>query len=407
MTSPAPVVVRIVMAGLFVVLISALALVLVRRGDDVAAGASAARVELLSGSALVMSPDGSRRSVESPTEVGEADVVEVGAGSVQITLVDGSVLEGRTPDGATEPTRIRVGSPPELVNGDALLVTSVGSVVMAGGNRVALSATGTEPSAARLAQGRTTVAGVYRGTVSVDSAGQQRTVPALREIEIATLGNPPVEPAPLRLFDSDAWDRRFLGAVIDLGRQLDADALAYTSTLGAGEGTTAAFYRQVLTSLRDEPQFTDELLASTGARSPGDLLLGAAIAQLGEGATFAERWRAVFAFRDQGAGWGLVAADRGVSGPPLLDVVKRAVDSTPFEFALPPPPPATSAPPVVGPSDDTPAPVVPPVTVRPPPPPASGPLVPTPGTPPTTVPLLNPLIDTVTDLLAGLLGSRD
>ncbi|HEX2118418.1 MAG TPA: hypothetical protein VHF91_04485, partial [Acidimicrobiales bacterium] len=41
----------------------------------------------------------------------------------------------------------------------------------------------------------------------------------------------------------------------------------------------------------------------------------------------------MFAFRDQGASWGLVALDQGVTRVPLLEAVEEAVSRGPTQFA--------------------------------------------------------------------------
>jgi hypothetical protein len=89
-------------------------------------------------------------------------------------------------------------------------------------------------------------------------------------------------------------------------------------------------------------------------------LVGAAIVALSRRGTFAERWTAVFGFRDDGADWGLVARDQDVDRTPLLDEIGKAIIRATAPLAGPPPP--------VGP-DAGPAPAIPLGPPPPPPPP--------------------------------------
>ena len=42
--------------------------------------------------------------------------------------------------------------------------------------------------------GLSVTVGAYRGAAELDSAGQERTVPALRQLSVASLGRPPAAP---------------------------------------------------------------------------------------------------------------------------------------------------------------------------------------------------------------------
>jgi hypothetical protein len=358
------------------------------------------------GRAAVTAPNGQRREVTGTVALHRGETVEAIEDSMTLELPDGAKAEGRPSFNRSDATRVKVALPLELLAGD-LLVTSTGSTdVDAGGSRVHLGPGADGPSAARVSRSLAVGAFVYRGNAMVDSAGQARAVPALREIEVSALGRPPVAARPLQLHESDPWDRRFLGEAIDLGHTLDRYSDTYTKTLGAGNGHTVGFYTAILPSLANENDFTTDLLVST-PHAPGDTIVGGAIAGLSRRSSFAERWRDVFAFKDAGASWGLVALDQGVARDPLLSEVQDALNATPFQFAQAgrTPPTATTAPPTG--SGPTTTPTTPPnggtttPTTPTTPPPTT--LVPV---PPTGSPLVDGLVNDVNKVVGDLLGGR-
>src|SRR4029453_7131729 len=115
--------------------------------------------------------------------------------------------------------------------------------VDAGGNRVHLDRSGNGPSAARVSRSLAVVAGVYRGQATLESAGQERSISALRQFDVTTLGRPSAAPRPLTVLDRDPWDRRFLGEAMDLTGALDRYIRGYSPSLAPGEGRTVGFYR--------------------------------------------------------------------------------------------------------------------------------------------------------------------
>ena len=341
--------------------------------------------------------------------------VKVLAGSASIALENGGRLEVR------EGSEVAIGSPVSLVAED-LLVTS-GNVplkVAAAGSQF------TVDGVARLSRDLAVSAATYRGSVTLSSAARSLTVPALREAAVASLGVLPTSPRPLDYDQTDPWDRRFLGQAIELGDQLEAKSTGFTESLDPGEGRTAGFYRVLLPALEAEREFNEDLLAP-GLR-PGEALVGATIALHSRQGSFAERWNAVFAFRSEGARWGLVALDQQVNDTSgLVQSVDAAIGRQSFAFApvrVPTPPPPTVAP------------VTPPAPATTPAEPATLPRSPQPATPaapatqpaakepplltvPTVPPLLQapdpeapkqgllePLVTVVTGTLDGLLNGR-
>jgi hypothetical protein len=182
--------------------------------------------------------------------------------------------------------------------------------------------------AARLSRGVGLTAASYTADVHLDSAGATRQIDPLRQISVASLGQPPTGVAPLVVDPADPWDRRFLADAIDLGQRLEALSSGFTANLRRGTVLDLAFFTGVVPALAQQPAFTADLL--DGERDAGETVVGAAIAQLGDRGTFAERWQSVFSFRDSGAGWGLVALDQGVDGGEVLAAVRSAVDAAPL-----------------------------------------------------------------------------
>jgi hypothetical protein len=374
------------------------------------------------GLATLTRPGAAPRSVTGTVRLQEGDVVEAAKGTMTIDVPGGAQLEGRAGTGDGEATKVliaKVGRPSELVVGELLVSAEHGADVEVGGNRVRLEPGVDGASAARVSRSLAVAAGVYRGSVTVDSAGKQSSVQALREVEVAVLGRPSGA-KPIRVSSADPWDRRYLGAAIDLGQRLDVLSEEYTRTLRRTDARTVGFYRSLLPALAAESGFTQELLPAD--RDQGEILVGGAIAALGRKAAFEERWDQVFGFRDEGASWGLIALDQGVSQDPLLSDLDKAVNGTGFEFAQPPgarsgaSSPTTSPPATTPPADQPPGTTSPPTTsgpsptTEPPPPttPTIPPIVP-PITPPTVPPTgeapADELIDTVNQVVGGLLGN--
>jgi hypothetical protein len=307
-------------------------------------------------------------------------------------LKGGAVLELRAKVGSSTDTVVVMGPAPVLQAGDLLVTADDDQRVTV--DRTDLTISG---GSARMARAVGVEVAAYDADVALDSAGQQRTIPALRQMQVPALGLPPEAPRPLVYDPTDPWDRRFLGEAIDLGDRLESLAVGYTQNLASGDVPDVSFYEQVLPGLASEPEFTANLVDPR--RPPGETLVGAAITELGRRGTFTERWASVFAFRDQGAKWGLVALDQGVERTPLLGAVTTAVQDSPLAIGPPRPKPSptpspstttTTLPPAAGPTTTTTAPTSPPTTVPPPPDSGGG------G-------LLSPVLDPVTNLLSGVL----
>ena len=367
------------------------------------------RLELDEGaSARIVRQDGEREEVDGGTDVRTGDEVTLKDGSGRLELPGDTVLELRSGDAGRPDTVFVMGPRPELEEG-ALLVQATAPFTLTSGD----TSVEVTDGAVRVARAIVLEVASYDADVHLDSAGQERDIAGLREMQVPADGLPPDRPRPFEFEPDEPWDQRFLGDAHELGQRLEALADGYAANVGADDGRTVAFFRGILPGLVDEVELTPELLGLGG--DAGERLIGAAIADLGRRGTFAERWQAVFGFRAEGASWGIVALDQGVDSGSLLAAVTQAVEST--ELAIAPPSAGgggdggdgggsgdgTSSPgggdggggtPTTT-STTRPRRTPTPTTTTPPPPveETSDGLLP---------PLLGPIVDPVTDLLSGL-----
>ncbi len=281
--------------------------------DDDRPGPDEARL-VVRGSVTVTSPGGSSETVTDSTTVDFGDVVVVDEGSATLELASGATYELRSGSVGTE---VRVGLPPELLAGDLLLADGFPASVKLD------TATVSAQGALKVVAGDE-VAAAYAGRTRIAGVGALDEVLGLRQVVLS----PTASAEPFEYDGSDGWDRRFLGEAMAFGSRLEALARGYTANLASGGGRTASFYESVLPALRTEREFSGDLLDDD--RPPGETLVGAAIAVQGRRGTFRDRWNQIFAFRDAGAAWGIVALDQGVSSAPLLDSIELAIGESPL-----------------------------------------------------------------------------
>jgi hypothetical protein len=356
-------------------------------------------------------------------------------GSAVLALASDARAELRTG------SQLIVGRPLHLVTGDLL--------VRAGRDAVAVDATSALASVtaggdARLSRGLALDTAVYDGAVDLRSGSRSFRVAALRQVSVPGVGLLPdagTHAPPLAYRASDRWDREFLGDWIALGDDLEARSNGLSGQIGPDQGRTAGFYRLLLPELDAQPDFTQTLVDAQQSISPGERLVGAVIALAStRHGSFAGRWTSAFAFRAEGAAWGLVALDQRVRDRPALvtqmDAALSRVVTRPDVAA------AANVTPTGSPSGDrsrggstspstdpsgtgggTVPPSTPPTT-SPSSPPTTQPLVPLlplptipppsgdrsqPSAPPTTQPpasgdTIGQLTDTLVDTVGGLLG---
>ena len=280
-----------------------------------------ARLEV-DGSATVTTVDGATEVVTGGATLEFGDVVVVDDGTATLELAAGQRYELRAGDVDSE---VEIGAPPTLLAGDALL---------AAGFPVAMTYETTTVSAQGAVKLRSGVpsAHAYAGRARISGAGDLEELKGLRQVVLT----PSATPEPLAYDANDPWDREHLGEAIAFGRRLEALARGITGDL-AGGTRSASYYQAAIPALAEEREFAADLV---GDRPPGETLVGAAIAVQGRIGTFRERWEAVFAFRDAGAAWGLVALDQGVSSAPVLDTIELAIGAPPTS-ADPVDPPST------------------------------------------------------------------
>jgi len=380
-----------------------------------------AEVAVTSGEKVTVTRARTLKSGEQVRMVDGAAMLSLGGGR-ELELRKDSVVRLSVRAGATGQSESRG----ELVSGDVLVLASGdAATVVAGDSTVQVT------GAAKVSKDLAVVAAVYQGAAGVESAGRSVSVPALRQVTVPAPGLPS-RPTPLSFSASDSWDQRYLGDAIDLGNQLAARSKGFSAQLPSGTASVA-FFRAILPGLGTQP-FDESLLVPS--RPPGETLVGSAITLEGTKGAFTERWASVFGFHDDGAPWGLVAADQGVSRTSLLAAIDAAIARVPGiggapsgEVAAPapaPPPgattPTTLPPPSPTPSTpftpSTPAPATPTPTTPTPTTPVSptsptSPLTGTPTQTPTTtttgplntgIPLLDDTVRAVVDALTGLLG---
>ena len=354
------------------------------------------RVEVARGGGAFEPVDESRTiNVGDRLRVVEGSAV-LRAGEGEVELRPGSELELRSPaDGD--------GVEPALTAGKALLSADNGTTRMVAGTEV-VSVTG---GSARVERDRGALVAVYRGTGAVTAGGRSLTVPALRQASVSATGELADKPVPLVYAAGEQWDQRFLADFIDLGNQLVARSNGFTAQLDPGEGHTLGFYKILFPALENEPAFNDA--SFNVSRTPGENLVGLAITVQGDKGSFEERLRSVFAFRDEGAEWGLVAAEQEVPRAPLVSGVDQAIAQGPKSPAEEPPPPPTASPaPRRTPTTQAPTPSRTPGSITAGPPTTATPLPPGPpttvGPSQTGVPLVDNTVNSLVDVVSGLLG---
>ena len=301
-----------------------LAIAVVLAGCSDSASKNAGRLEL-DGRAEVTETDGGMREITRSATLRDGEQVKMLDGTATLSLGAGRDLELRkdtvvrltleeVAGGATTPRA-------QLVAGDVLVVAAEQqpATVTAGDTDVEVTA-----GAARVSTGLTVTVATYQGAAGVGTGGRAASVAALRQVSVPAPGLPS-RATPLVVDASHPWDQRYLGDAIDLGNQLASRSVGFTGQLRAGQASPA-FFRQILPELARQA-FDDALYDPLLA--PGETLVGAAITLAGNQGTFADRWRNVFTFHQEGASWGLVALDQGVDRAAVLSAVDAAIARVP------------------------------------------------------------------------------
>ena len=360
-------------------------------------GPSAGEASLtLNGRVELTSSSRQRVTSDKGGTVDRGTTVKVLQGGAALSFGDGRRIELR------RGTAVKVDEVPVVTFGDALLLAD-GTPFR---TKVAGSSVTVHDGVARVSRGLGFEAASYRGSLTVTSAGRRMTVDALRRATVAALGVLPNQVEPVRLRPTDAWDREYLGVAMELSDVLQTRSEGLTAQLADGYGKDISFFTDVLPVLKRDSALVASLLDT--ARPPGETLVGAAIAADADDGTFTDRWRGVFTFRDAGAAWGLVALDQRLADAnrlsSTLDLALGRAESFTVQVIA-----ATKAVDAVPPVTEAPAenPATP-LPARPAVQPNSG------SAPTTTVPAPAPeqerepvqtTLDTVDDLVSGLLGA--
>lgn len=342
------------------------------------------------------------RPVTGQRTLHRGDRVKVSRGSATLTLPGQATLELRGPRGSSSGSDVQVAASPALLAGDVLARRDSGPLtVTAGGSKATV-----RNGAARISRTLSVTAAAYAGEVMLSTTGRTLAVPAYRQATIPVLGVLPGRPSPLALDATDPWDNRFLGLAIDLSQELQQESDGFSSNLATAEARSVGFFKQILPSLAEQPAFGSDLIDP--ARAPGETLVGAAIAVTAKRGDFGSRWSSVFGFRNDGAAWGLVALDQGVTDAPgLSSTVQAALGRATFKPATVGSSQLASGPgaqpggtsPSSGPTTTTTRPTTqpggPPTTQ-----PSSGPIPAPPVTTPVD-PVLDPIVKAINNLLGG------
>lgn len=349
------------------------------RGDD-GPKEGQARLEV-DGTATVTRANGEVEEIISAATLKLNDAVEITSGTGTVTFAGGTRFTVRAGLGTAGNSTLRVDAIPELVAGEALAVDGAPARIAIKGAVVSVLGT------ARLDAGSDVVA-VYSGRATSTGRGGASEARALRQL---LLGSATVQ--PFAYDGTDPWDLSRLGEAIDFGGRLEAFARGFTADVRQRR-PLPSFYPSVLPALGQEEEFTLDLIDAN--RDPGETLIGASIVVQGRDGTFRERWGEVFGFRDQGALWGLVALDQGVSSEPLLQQIRLAIDerSAPSSTTRDPSTPTTTSQPTstTTPGATTTTTVSVPPTSPPPTEPPDEPIVP-----------IEPITDLVDQLIGGIL----
>lgn len=345
---------------------------------------------------------GDWKAISGSVGLGSRDVVRVVDGTATITLGAGGQLSLRK---GTEVKLMKVpdGSDRPILLAGELLVEAPRSLLTVNAGDSDIEVAG---GAARLSRDLTVAIGTYAGTSTVTSAGARLGVPALRQVNVPGVGLLPPGPAPLGYRAGDPWDERYLGDAIQLGDELAARSRGFTAQLRPGEMANAGFYRQLIPALAAQPDFESAFVVPDGPA--GETLVGLAITAEGTRGSFKDRLQQVFSFHGGGAAWGIVALDQGVKRVTILGTVDAALGRGPTLVAEQPVSPSRSpsrsssssvAPvPVPEPKSSPTEAAAPAPSPQPPPLSSAGPLR-------TGVPLVDGTVNSLVDVLSGLLGA--
>jgi hypothetical protein len=284
-------------------------------GDAVAPG----EARVLSGGTLEVAVDDGWAPAEIGETIPEGARVRTGTAESRLELRSGEVW--LAPSSMVVITKERV----DVIRGDVLLAAA-GDLAARWGD---LEAQG--EGVYRLTPGVAPVVKVYDGSIDLARHGEERTIGGLRQLSLAP-SRLPLRPTPLAYDRADPWDRLLLPRAV----AFDAEVERLARGIDRQHGTRpreAAFYE---TFAAVDPE-TIPLLATTSRIRTGDgrfgppsdalvtLFVAEAVAAR-NGGDVGGAAQEVADLRGQGARWGVVALERGISTLELARVVDLAQD---------------------------------------------------------------------------------
>lgn len=296
---------RTFLAVLFVVSLSAAGC---SSNDELGAGDAAT---VGRGSVAEYAIDGGEWNTREAGEVipAGAQVRAVGK-ELSLTFRQGSARLSADAAATLTPDRLTLERGEALIDSDGVLRATLDDTTMDGAAQY------------RITSGLAARVGVYGGEVVVARPAQQRTVPALRELDIADFRLAST-PRPLQYREADAWDQELLAAAI----AFDGEAARLSRGLDLEMGTRPqrpAFYRQFA------PAPVVSVLAAAGPAAsggrfgpPSDVLLTVVVAKAARNRALAATVRHVSGMRGAGARWGLIAAELDVASERVVAAIDR------------------------------------------------------------------------------------
>ena len=266
--------------------------------------------------------------------------VEVTSGTACFELAGGGTVEARAGRDDVDDTLLEIGAPVHLIAGDALAAGPAGVAIEADGTVVTLRASEhRRPRHGSAATSRSPPPPTRGRPRSTPPASDARCRPCASSASRRSAARLP-SPTPLHFDAGDPWDLRYLGSAIDLTRQPRLPG-SVTSPRRASCADSASGLRVAAAARWPTSRHSTGRSSPTAASRPRARRWSARPSPCSaDEARFAERWDEVFEFRDDGAAWGLVALDQGVSDGAVLDDVTLALDistrSAPPDIAAPP-----------------------------------------------------------------------
>ncbi|MFP5351268.1 MAG: hypothetical protein ACLGIB_01725 [Actinomycetota bacterium] len=260
--------------------------------------------------------DGETIPVESTIGLEPGDVVETKQGTIAKFALDGGPDERRGELQGSTKIMIRSATSIEAEEGQLLLAVQQPTTVVVD-SVTARTAGGTFRIDRGFGSDR---AGVYSGSLDLDAPGQPRL--RLDTLFQATMvaGDLPSQGRPYRLDESDAWDQRVLGEVVDLEQQLEVLARGLTPQL-RGQRPNLDYFEALIGG--GNVSFMRGYLQ----RKPVDLLIGFTIAR-NASLELEKAFRWGFRLYDQGARWGVAAKIMEVEPRPVVAQLERLILGT-------------------------------------------------------------------------------